>query len=465
MLRTVLSTSDIRQDASSYVDPQGYVFHYDGEIYRYVHPGKAPLYRRLLREGVLDELREHGLVATHKASVVLEAEPDGLVLHHQRVWPLSYCVEWCPSMLREAGLATLELAIALVDRGLMLQDAYPWNVLFDGSRAVFVDLTSLVPPDPEVIWPAHEQFEAFFHRPLVLAAQGRGDVARAQLYNNIGGIDLDAFHRLVSGTHRLLHPGLTLARWLHRSLQRSTRLKNRIREMSRQMAKHLTANVRRRFFQRLARRLESLRFPSHGDPWKNYYAQIDPAFDKQAKVNAVREIVTRLAPKTVLDLGCNAGVFSLVAAECGARVVSVDSSPSCIEALFHAARRRSLPVTPLLSDVLCPTPAYGFLGKQYPSLPDRVRSEMVLCLGLMHHLHLTGRQSWERIVELVDALSTRTVLFEFVAMDDANIDHLPQRREIDYTLESVIAALRTRFRQIDVQPSDRETRRLLVCRK
>jgi len=465
MLRTVLSASDIQRDASSYVDPQGYLFHYDGEIYRYVHPGKAPLYRQMLRDGVLDELQEHGLVATRKASIVLQTEPEGLVLHHQRVWPLSYCVEWCPSMLREAGLATLELAIELVDRELMLQDAYPWNVLFDGHRAVFVDVTSVVPPDPDVIWPAHEQFEAFFHRPLVLAAQGNGDIARSQLYNNISGLDFATFCRLVPGTYRLLHPGLTLASWLNLALQRSTRMKDRVRAMNRRMAKHLSANVRRRFFGRLVRRLLSLRFPTHGDPWEDYYAQINPAFDKQAKIRAVREIVSRLAPKTVLDLGCNAGVFSLVAAECGARVVSVDSSQACIEALFHAARQRSLPVTPLLSDVLCPTPAFGFLGKQYPTLPDRVRSEMVLCLGLMHHLHLTGRQSWPRIVELVDTLSTRAVLFEFVAIDDANIGHLPQRREIDYTLESVTAALRARFRQVDVQASDRETRRLLVCRK
>ncbi len=158
-------------------------------------------------------------------------------------------------------------------------------------------------------------------------------------------------------------------------------------------------------------------------------------------------------------------MFSLVAAQCGARVVSVDSSTSCIEALFHAARQSQLPVTPLVSDVLCPTPAFGFLGEQYPSLPQRARSEMVLCLGLMHHLHLTGRQSWERIVELVDTLCTRAVLFEFVARDDANIERLPQRRQIDYTLESVVAALGTRFAQIDILDSDRDTRRLLVCRK
>ncbi len=260
MLRTVLSRNDIRRDASSYVDPQGYVFHHKGEVYRYIHPGKAPFYRELLREGVLAELEDHHLVPTEKASVILEGEPEGLVLRHQRVWPLSYCVEWCPSMLREAGLATLELSLAVNERGLLLQDAYPWNVLFEGSRPVFVDLTSLVPADPEVLWPAHEQFEAFFHRPLVLASLGRGAAARAFLYNNLGGIDLDTFYREAPAMYRLRHPGLGLARRLDRLLQKHEGLKRRIREMNRRMADHLTPAVRRRFFTRLAARLRAVRF-------------------------------------------------------------------------------------------------------------------------------------------------------------------------------------------------------------
>ena len=48
-------------------------------------------------------------------------------------------------MLRDAALLTLDLNIALLDYDCMLQDAYPWNVLFDSSQPVFVDFTSIVP--------------------------------------------------------------------------------------------------------------------------------------------------------------------------------------------------------------------------------------------------------------------------------------------------------------------------------
>ncbi len=462
---SLLPPEAIRRDASSYVDPQGFVFHHQGEVYRFIRPDAAGLYGELLDEGVLERLEGRGLVPTRRAGLRLAEAPEGLVLHHQRVEPLSYCVEWCPSMLRDAALTTLDLALAAAEHGLMLQDAYPWNVLFDGPRCVFVDLTSIVRADRRLIWPAHEQFEAFFYRPLVLAGRGHGDVARALLYNNIGGIDLATVYRLTSAGHHLRHPGLWLAHWLDRRLQRSARWKSRVRRMAERLTRDVTPELRGRFLRRLIRRTRALRFRSRGDPWTNYYAEIGEAFDKQAKLRAVRAFLERIRPVSVLDLGCNTGVFSIEAARCGARVVSVDSSEPCIELLYAFARKEGLKITPLVADVLCPTPAFGFMGRQYPALWERVRSDTVLCLGLMHHLHLTGRQSWERIVELVAGLTGRHLVFEFVAMDDANIERLPQRRRIDYCLDSVAAALRTRFADVEVHPSDRETRRLLLCTK
>lgn len=462
----MLSLDTIKRDASSYVDPHGFVFHHEGQVYRYIYPAARPRYQQLLDGGVLADLeRRCGLVSSQAADVQLAGLPPGLVLRHRRITPLTYCVEWCPSMLQDAAVATLELARAALPHGLMLQDAYPWNVLFDGHRPVFVDVTSLVPPDERTIWPAQDQFEAFFLRPLALAHQGHGEVARRLLYDNLEGISLDQLYRLSSLSHRLRHPGLGLARRFDRAIQRSVWLKSRIRQFAENACRDASPAVRDRFFARLLNRVRRLRFARPGDPWANYYAEIDPAFDRQEKLRRVGELLAATAPASVLDLGCNAGVFSIQAAKLGARVVSLDSSEACIELLYATAKAQNLPITPLVGNVLCPTPAFGFLGEQYPSLWQRVASHTVLCLGLMHHLHLTGRQSWERIVDLLDRVSQRGLIFEFVGMDDANIEHLPQRRQIEYDLDTVVAALRNRFPQIAVYESDRPTRRLLLCQK
>ncbi len=461
-----VTREEITVDPSSYVDPQGFVFHYDGQIYRCIRDSAAPLFRRLLEEGTLAALeREHGLVHTVTASLAVEDEPNGLVVEHPRVRPLSYCVEWCPSMLRDAGRSTLEITIELAAQDLMLQDAYPWNVLFSGSTPVFIDLTSIAPADRMAIWPAHEQFEAFFLRPLRLASEGKGKVARALLYNNIDGIGLEDYSTLMSLSYRLRHPGLGVARWMDRQLQRRASLKAKVRRLAERATANVDASVRRRFLQGLLRRLNTLEFVGHRDPWAHYYAEIGPEFDKQAKVEAITSLLDSIQPSSVLDLGCNTGVFSMLAARTGARVVAVDSSEACVEALYAAARQESLPITPLIADAVNPTPAFGFMGRQYPGLWDRVRADTVLCLALMHHLHITGRQSFERIAELLNDVTGRHLIFEFVARDDANIPLLPQRRHIDYSLESVVAVLGRHFKDIDVRSSDRATRKLLMCRK
>jgi hypothetical protein len=105
------------------------------------------------------------------------------------------------------------------------------------------------------------------------------------------------------------------------------------------------------------------------------------------------------------------------------------------------------------------------MAQQYPNLWERTAADVVLCLGLMHHLHITGRQSIARIVDLVDRVSGRYLIFEFIGRDDLNIPHLSHRRTIDYTLESVIEALGRRFKDIVPQASDRPTRKLLLCSK
>ena len=62
------------------------------------------------------------------------------------------------------------------------------DILFSGSKPVFVDLTSIVPVNDSVLWQAHEQFEAYFLRPKALALEGKGLVARHLMFDHINGL-------------------------------------------------------------------------------------------------------------------------------------------------------------------------------------------------------------------------------------------------------------------------------------
>ena len=387
-----------------------------------------------------------------------------LVVQHERVEPPTYCVEWCPSMLRDASLLTIDLALALVERRCVLQDAYPWNILWRGHKPFFVDLTSIVPQHDKIIWPAYAQLQAFALRPLELCSHGKGRLARLLMHDNINGITLPEYYRHLPGWS-WRHPRATLEFHLDRMLQRHPNFKRRILGASVGRTKQISTSIRRRFLTSIRGRLERFCFRDNDDPWQGYYQSIPSAVDKDRKVEIVGELLERFHPETVTDLGCNTGVFSVLAAERGARVISIDSSENCISSLYGRARRYNLGINPVVSDVLCPTPPFGFMGTQYPGLIQRAEADLVLCLGLMHHLHINGRQSFDRIASLVATLARRQLIFEFVARNDANVELLDTNRTIDYTLDSVVSTLSAHFSTIQTLESDRETRRILICSK
>ena len=464
-LRTSVALADIVRDPSSYVDPHGFVFHWQDQIFRHISGRALPRFRDHLNSGLLERLQQEcHLVESELAPLEIPELGEGLVLSHRKL-PLTYCTEWTPAMLREAGLVTIDLAITLLEEDLCLQDAYPWNVLFDGTQPVFVDITSIAEVDKAAIWPAHEQFEAYFLRPAVLSAEGKGRAVRALMQDNITGLRLAEFHNLVSARYRMTHPQLWLTLALDRYLQRSVTTKDKVRRFSERAMSTVDRKTRLRFLQRLRRRLEAIRFSTQPDPWNRYYSEIDPSFDRQQKLETIRQLLRAARPQSVLDLGCNTGVFALEAARCGARTMAVDSSEACVDALYAAARAEGLPLTPLVSDVLCPTPSYGYLSRQYPSLYSRIRGELVLCLGLMHHLLVSGRQSLERIAALIAAATQDKAIFEYVGPDDANMPHLSGRRDIRYNIEEVVQALSKHFPRIEHLPSDRPTRELLYCQR
>jgi SAM-dependent methyltransferase len=458
--------ADISKSRSSYVDPNGYVFEHDGDIYRCVLKEQEAYFRGLFESGTVERLvRDAHLVPSEISDLGIDDPEAGFVIRHERIGPETYCVEWPPAMLRDAALATVDLLLAINEHGAILQDAYPWNIIFRGPEPVFVDFTSMVKSDTPLIWPAYSQFQSFFTWPLELSAQGKGVIARALMFDNIGGVSLEDFYRNTTFKYKLAHPFSGISLIMDGYIQRNAALKTRLRGLTENPRMAATQQLRARFFGKLKRRIDSYGFDTSGDVWSSYYSEIGPEVNRDVKTRAVEEIVGRLKPGTVVDIGCNTGVFSMIAAKHGARVISIDSSEACINRLYAQAKEEGLNITPLISDVLCPTPPFGFMGSQYPSLVERSRSELVLCLALMHHLHISGRQSFDRVAELMDALSERHLIFEFVAMDDANNDLLGAGREIDYDLDEVMGELRRFFPRIDVLESDRPTRKLLVCSK
>jgi SAM-dependent methyltransferase len=369
-------------------------------------------------------------------------------------------------MLKKAALNTIEINQELIKSNLMLQDAYPWNITFKATEPVFLDVTSVIKESPTLIWPAYEQFESFFARPLALMQYGLGKIARQAYLNQIEGISLPDYYKLLPFREKFRSPHIVLSNFLNRRAQSNPNIKRKINNFVKLLNNRpCSTEIRIRFFQSLHNKISALKNADHTDVWENYYKEIPQEWDKNFKIEQVKMLLEKTKPSTVVDVGCNTGIFSSIAAEHNARVISVDSSERCIESLYHHAKTKKLNILPLLSDALSPTPGFGFMGQQFTTLWDRVKGDVVFCLGLMHHLHIAGRQSFENIAKLFFHITNKWVIFEYVDKEDENNQLIESIRLIDYNFEEVLDILSNYFKIREILDSDRPTRKLLLLEK
>ncbi len=454
----------------SYVDPAGAVYDRDGRIVRGIRDEFAPFYAALLERAVVRRLLGRAVVETEVASPGLPGYP--LTLEHRRIAPVSYCYEWPAAMLQDAALLTLDIGVQLLKDGLSLQDAYPWNVVFDGPRPLLVDFTSIVPQDPDLLWVAYDQFCSFFLYPLVMASMGAGRIARALLRDHIAGVPVEEFVRWFPARGVLRAPwllGRVLLPFWTLSLLRRWGQQDRIVKMAGRLRP--SGAARAAFLRSLRARVASLPIGHTASGWTNYYADMQ-TFNRpeefSEKQSRVARILGECRPKTLMDLGCNRGGYAILAARSGARVTACDADEASVGFLYQLARERGLAILPLVLDVLNPSPACGWRGVQFAGATQRLRSEMALALALVHHLAITQRQTFERIVPTLADYAEKWLLVEYVPLEDLHSRELMAtlRRDMRwYTLDRFRDALGTAFRTIQTYPSHPPGRVLLLCTK
>ena len=176
----------------------------------------------------------------------------------------------------------------------------------------------------------------------------------------------------------------------------------------------------------------------------------------------------KITPKTVVDIGCNRGGYSVLAAQRGAKVTAFDNDEDSVSLLYAVAKEKQLPILPLVMDFLNPSPECGWRNRQFAAAPPRFRSEMAMALALVHHLAITQRQTFERIVAALADYADKWLLTEFVPLDDPRSCELmaTQRRDMNwYSLGNFLDALSGSFAQIETFPSYPEGRTLILCKK
>src|ERR1700677_246943 len=388
------------------------------------------------------------------ASEIMSEPGEILVLRHPRISFQSYPWEWSPGMWLAAAELTLTLCSDLVKEGWQLKDATPLNVLFRGARPVFVDVLSIERVDPnQPIWLAYGQFVRTFLLPM-LAHSRLGWPIQLSLTRR-DGYEPEEVYPALSLASRITRPALsavTLPSLLAKTKKGSSGAVATRSVKDPNLAKEILLRTLRT----LSKQMRKVTPAHRSSTWSDYAETANHYSDDdhEEKRRFVRVALGKARPLKALDVGCNTGVYSNLAADAGAEVVSIDTDLQAVDRLFAGLKVSGKNILPLCVDLAHPTPAAGWENRESASFLSRCTGhfDTVMMLAVLHHLLLRNQIPMDRIAKLCSSLTTAYLILEWVPPADPKFHELVRGRESIYaplTESSFREAFAQHFTTID----------------
>ena len=357
------------------------------------------------------------------------------MLKHELIPFVSWPYEWTPGMLRDAALLTLDVTLEAIEADMMLKDATPYNVQFQGPKPVFVDVGSFEKLTPGEPWAGYRQFCMQFLYPLML--QAWKDIPfQPWMRGALEGITPTQMRNLISFRDRF-RKGATLHVVAHSRLDRKYSERGLTGGDVKQELKRagfgkevLKANVRK-----MRKVVESLEYTPPKSVWTQYREIATYTGDEdQVKMDFVRKTCAATPDLgLVWDLGANDGRYSRIAAEHAKYVLAVDLDPSTVEILYRELKGDGTEkILPLVMNLTDPSPGIGWRNRERKPFEERGKPDLVFALALLHHVSITGNVPMREIVDWLRSLDTALVV-EFMTREDPMVKKLLAAKRVEHT--------------------------------
>jgi hypothetical protein len=411
------------KDPGSFRDPSGQVFEHDGQIFRQVFKLYAENYDLLIGSGLYKSLLNKGLIIEHQEVNIfgdLDTNNVYKILSPERVPFISYPSEWCFGQLKDAAIATLDIQIESLKFGMVLKDASAFNIQYIGNQPKLIDTLSFETYKKGTPWQAYKQFCEHFLSPLILFS--KVDIGfHSLLATSLTGIPLALTTQLLPW-HQKIRPSVFTHLVMHAKAQRKY-------EDEKIQTTNSLFTVDYLLF--LARSLKKLIESLHWEAptqWGSYYDKdVLPAYFEE-KEKVIGAWIFGIGPQTMWDLGANDGAYSQLGAKLGIQVRSMDVDLGAVEKNYLKNKKERNPfILPLVSNLSMPTPAFGWGLTERKSLFEREHPDLVIALGLLHHLVITEGVPLEKVSALFSDLSNELII-EFIPKHDPKVVKLLQNR-------------------------------------
>ena len=417
-------------EPGSFRDPDSRVFREGDRILRALSASGEADWERLAATRFFAAAQAEGtIVRTERLDAV--TAPVGFeaaaTLQHEAVPFVSYPYEWTFSMLRDAASMQLALLRAALGEDMIPKDSSPYNVQWQGSRPVFIDIGSFERLREGEPWAGYRQFCCLYLYPLMLQAYAGLDF-QPWLRGSLEGIEPREARAVLRG-QRLFRRGVFAHVALHARLERRESDRDTRSEVRRAGFRKELIDANAARLEKLVRKLE---WGAGETAWSGYGKRTHyEAPELERKDRFVREACSRQPWRLAWDLGCNDGRYSRIAAEHAGSVVALDGDHATVDALYRSLRAEGEQrILPLVMDLADPSPARGWRGRERVRLEDRGGPDLVLCLALVHHLSIAANVPLAEVVDWLASLGAALVV-EFAGREDPMVKRLLSRKRDD----------------------------------
>lgn len=393
-------------EEASFRDKSGFIFYKENQVFRKIEESYLPHYTHLMQSGLYEELVKKELLIPH-------VEESRLIIKPEKLPFISYPNEWCFSQLKEAAILTLNIQKIAMRYNMELKDASAFNIQFHKGKVLFIDTLSFEMRMKDIPWRAYNQFCKHFLAPLALIAYANWQLKDLFLAH-VDGFPLDLAAKLLP-SKCLLKFGLLLHLFIHAKFKPANDINPKT---SSNLAKE-------GIIESLESTIRSIKWKKPKTLWGNYSQEdsyTNKAFASKEKI--VEELLMLVKPRVVFDIGCNDGLFSLLASKVAKTVVALDNDPICIERLFN----KKTTIIPLLTDISNPTSSFGFGEKERKSLSKRGPADLIMALAVTHHLRISACIPFNKMAEYFQSLGNHLIV-EFIPKTDKKIEKMLLFRE------------------------------------
>lgn len=450
--------------SASFRDPSGFLFRYEGKLYRQINKVYADDYALLKESGLYDRLVEKGLLISHTTAheELAQTNQAHCIIEPLLVPFISYPYEWSFSQLKDAALATLRIQKIALKKGMTLKDASAYNIQFHKGKPLLIDTLSFTAYEEGQPWVAYRQFCQHFLAPLALMAL-RDVRLGSLLRTGIDGIPLDLAAGLLPMRTKL-NPGLLMHLHAHSASQK----KHEDKQLSAKGTK-VSKQSLLGIIDSLRGSVKNLEWKPEGTEWGAYYSDTNYSDESLAlKRELVKDLLSQTDARSAWDLGANNGFFSRVASEQEIPTIAFDIDPVAVEMNWREVKEKGEQyILPLLMDLTNPSPNLGWDHTERTSFLGRGPADAVLALALIHHLSISNNVPLPLLASFF-AKAGKWLIIEFVPKSDSQVKRLLATREDvfpDYTEAGFEAAFGEVFEIVTAESIDGSERTLYLLKR